>query len=400
MNIFLKTYGCKANQYDSQLLLENLEANGYILSSFGDADIVVVNTCCVTDKAEREARYFVKKAAEKGKNVWVVGCAVKKGTFLEKLVSGVNILSDVPLKKNTITHFYNHTRAFVKIENGCENFCTYCIVPYVRGKVKSRYEEEIISEIRALCSNNYKEIVLTGIDTGAYGKDTGTDIINLLEKLKDIDGLKRVRLSSIEVFYLNEKLCDYLLSYPLFCPHLHIPLQSGSDKILKLMGRRYTFSEYARVIEKIKKKDVEDRFTFTTDIMVGFPYEEDDDFDLSIKAVEEIEFLKVHIFRYSKREGTQSFSIGGEVPDRVKKEREKILEEVARISSRKVKEKFVGRRLDVLIERKRDNCWEGYSSQYLPVKVFDIQGKWLLNEVVYVSATGIDDKNGSVIGSL
>ncbi|MCM8829647.1 MAG: MiaB/RimO family radical SAM methylthiotransferase [Candidatus Omnitrophica bacterium] len=391
MNIFIKTYGCKANQYDSQLLLENLEAEGYRLSSFDDAEIVVVNTCCVTDKAEREARYFVKKATGQGKNVWITGCAIKKGTFLERDSAGVNILSEVPLKKNTITHFYNHSRAFVKIEDGCENFCTYCIVPYVRGKVKSRPEEEIISEIKTLCSNGYKEIVLTGIDVGAYGRDTDTDIINLLERLKDIDGLKRVRLSSIEVFYLDDKLCEYLLSYPLFCPHLHIPLQSGSDKILRLMGRRYRFSEYVNVIEKIKKEDVENRFTFTTDIMVGFPYEDDDDFYLSIKAVEEIGFLKVHIFRYSKREGTSSFSIGGDVSDRVKKEREKILEEVAGVSSKKVKEQFIGRHLDVLIERKREDCWEGYSSQYLPVKVPAIQGKCLLNDIVYVSATGIDD---------
>lgn len=396
MKLFVKTYGCKANQYDSQLLLENFMMNGYELSTFKDADIVVVNTCCVTAKAEKEARCLIRKAVAEGKNVWLTGCAVKRKSFLQNLGVPVKVISDIPFKKNIITSFYNHTRAFVKIEDGCENFCSYCVVPYVRGRVKSRDESEIIEEVKNLCANGYKEIVLTGIDTGAYGRDTGTDIINLLEKLKGIEGLKRVRLSSIELFYLTDKLCDYLISYPLFCPHLHIPLQSGSDKILKLMNRRYTVSEYLSRIEKIKKMDREKRFTFTTDIIVGFPYEEDDDFTLSVKAVEDIGFLKVHIFRYSKREGTAAFSIGGDVSEKVKKEREKIIEKVAQKVSRSVKEQFTGRELDVLVERKKGNYWEGYSSQYLPIKIPDISGRCLFNEVVSVVATDID-RDGTLV---
>lgn len=398
MNLFIKTYGCKANQYDSQLLLENLLQDGYKLTGFKDADMVVVNTCCVTAKAEKEARSFIRKAAEEGKDVWVTGCATKRDGFVERLGNNVKVLSTFPFKKKTIRYFFNHTRAFVKIENGCENFCAYCIVPFVRGKVKSRDEDEIVEEVEALVSNGYKEIVLTGIDTGAYGRDTGRDIIGLMERLKGIDGLERVRLSSIEVFYLTDGLCDYLFSNELFCPHLHIPLQSGSDRILKLMGRRYTFAEYLKRIEYIKKKDREGRFTFTTDMMVGFPYEEDDDFDMSLRAIEEVSFLKVHIFRYSKREGTPAFTMGGQVPEDVKKKREKEMEYVAGMVSERVKGGFTGRVLDVLIERKVDGGWEGYSAQYIPVKILDKGKGCRINEVVSVLIKGIE--NGILIGAM
>ncbi|HPP30678.1 MAG TPA: radical SAM protein, partial [bacterium] len=209
------------------------------------------------------------------------------------------------------------------------------------------------------------------------------------ERLKDVEGLKRIRLSSIEIFYLTDKLCDYLVSNELFCPHLHIPLQSGSDRVLKLMRRRYTFSEYLQRIERIKKRDRYDRFTFTTDIMVGFPYEEDDDFRLSLKAVEEIGFLKVHIFRYSAREGTYAFSIGGNVSEEMKKERERELELIAGKGSIKAKKQFTGKILDVLVERQAENGWEGYSSQYIPVCISDEIERCLINEIISFVAKNI-----------
>lgn len=389
MKLFIKTYGCKANQYDSQLLLENFKEEGYEVSSYNEADIVVVNTCCVTGKAEKEGRIFIRKASGEGKKVWVTGCATKRDSFLRKLGVDVYLISDIPLKKRTISFFCNHTRAFVKIEDGCDNFCTYCVVPYVRGRSRSRPEEEILEEVKNLCENGYKEIVLTGIDTGAYGRDTGTDIINLLEKLKGISGLERIRVSSIELFYLTDKICDYLVSSEIFCPHLHIPLQSGSDRILKMMGRKYKFSEYKERIEWIRERDTENRFTFTTDIMVGFPYEDDNDFSLSVKAVEEIGFLKVHIFRYSRREGTAAFSIGGDVSEGVKKEREKVLKEVADKVSLDIKRQFIDRVLDVLVERKKEGFWQGYSSQYLPVKINAGSG-CLSNQIMRVKIEGVD----------
>lgn len=396
MKLFIKTYGCKANQYDSQLLVENFIDDGYEITGFKDADVIIVNTCCVTAKAEKEARSFIRKSAGEGKEIWVTGCAVKRDGFIEKTGVPVRVLSDIKLKKKTISHFYNHTRAFVKIEEGCENFCSYCVVPYVRGKVRSRNEDEIVEEVKTLCGNGYKEIVLTGIDTGAYGMDTGTDIIKLIERLKDVEGLKRIRLSSIEIFYLSDKLCDYLVSNELFCPHLHIPLQSGSDKVLKLMRRRYTFSEYLKKIEWIKRRDREGRFTFTTDIMVGFPYEEDDDFRLSLKAVEMAGFLKVHIFRYSARKGTAAFSIGGDVPEKVKKERERELESIAGEVSAKVKKQFTGKILDVLVERQAEDGWEGYSAQYIPVRVSDDTERCRVNEIIPVLITELD--SGKLLG--
>ncbi|MGI6595720.1 MAG: MiaB/RimO family radical SAM methylthiotransferase [Candidatus Ratteibacteria bacterium] len=400
MKLFIKTYGCKANQHDSQLLLENFLEEGYKISSFGDADTVVVNTCCVTGKAEKESRSFIRKSAAAGKRVWMTGCAVKREEFCERCGASVSILPDMQLKKKTISSFYNHTRAFVKIENGCENFCAYCIVPYVRGNVKSRSEEEIAEEVETLCDNGYKEIVLTGIDTGAYGKDTGADIIKLLERLKTIKGLERVRISSIELFYLTDALCDYLVSFPLFCPHFHIPLQSGSDKILKLMRRRYTFSDYLSRIEKIKKKGRAENITFTTDIIVGFPYEEDADFSLSAQAVKDIGFLKVHIFRYSKREGTAAYCLGGDIPSSIKKEREKILKEEALKVSMDIKKRFIGQELDVLVEREKEGWWTGYSSHYLPVKISVWSAnECLFNKIVPVKAEGMD-KHGLLHGRI
>jgi len=377
------------NQYESQLLRENLEAQGYQLSKNGEPDVVVVNTCCVTKKAEKEARSFIRKSVAHGKRVLVTGCAVRKDDALKKLFPGIEIYPDKEFLiqselagLKTINRFEGHTRAFVKIEDGCENFCAYCIVPLVRGPVKSRPEEEVISEIRSLCFNGYKEIVLTGIDLGAYGRDTGGGIISLMEQLKSIKGLKRIRLSSIEIFHLTDELTGYLLSNELFCLHFHIPLQSGSDRILKMMGRRYTFSEYLNKIEGIREKDKTGRVTFTTDVMVGFPGETDEDFRLTCRAVEEAGFLRVHIFRYSKREGTAAYLMDGQVPENVKKEREKELEGIVDNTCYNVKQRFASRSMDVLVERETEDGWGGYSSEYVPV-IFT-GGKKLINEIVTV----------------
>jgi len=394
MKITVKTYGCKVNQYESQLIRENLEKKGFALSSEGDADAVVVNTCCVTGKAEKEARSFIRKSLNAGKKVWVTGCGVRKDDRLKEMFPSASFYPDngyfiekelAGLK--TINRFDGHTRAFVKIEDGCENYCSYCIVPLVRGKVRSRPSAEIISEVERLALNGYKEIVLTGIDLGAYGRDAGEGFIPLLEKLNGVKGLRRIRISSIEVFHLTGALVEALLSGGLFCSHFHIPLQSGSDRILKLMGRRYSFSDYMKSVESIRKREGKGRVTFTTDLMVGFPGETDADFRLTCRAVEEAGFMRAHIFRYSKREGTAAFVMENQVLENIKKEREKELESVVGRVSAEVKRNWVGRTLDVLVERKTEFGWEGYSSEYLPVEFTG--GDGLVNEIVPVTAKGI-----------
>ncbi len=393
MKFTVKTYGCKVNQYESQLIRENLEKKGLMLSSGGEADAVVVNTCCVTAKAEKDARSFIRKSLNEGKRVLVTGCAVRKDDGLKEMFPSAVFYPDKEsfIKQelaglNAVSRFDGHTRAFVKIEDGCENFCSYCIVPLVRGRVKSRLSAEIISEVERLSLNGYKEIVLTGIDLGAYGRDTGEGFISLLEKLNKVKGLRRIRMSSLEVFHLTGELAEALLSGGLFCPHFHIPLQSGSDRVLGLMGRRYSFSDYMDRIDAVKKKG-KGRAAFTTDLMVGFPGETDDDFRLTCKAVEKAGFIRAHIFRYSKREGTAACLMENQVDGSVKREREKVLESVVGKVSSEVKRNWVGKTLEVLAERKTVRGWEGYSSEYLPVAFTG--GERLINEIVSVRAEGL-----------
>jgi threonylcarbamoyladenosine tRNA methylthiotransferase MtaB len=399
MKALVKTYGCKVNQYESQLIRENLERQGYILSQNGDADVVVVNTCCVTERAEKKARSFIRKAVANGKRVLVTGCAVRKQkSLVEEFGSSIEVYPDkdalirtvCPSGLTTISRFDNHTRAFIKIEDGCENFCTFCIIPLVRGRVKSRLIRDVVREVRDVASNGYKEVVLTGVDLGAYGSDTGEKMTDLMKDMEVIEGLKRIRLSSIEVFHLTEELLKYLSNSRSFCRHFHIPLQSGSDRILKKMGRRYTFSEYLSRIERIKGSDAAGRVTFTTDVMVGFPGETEEDFNLTCEALKRIRFLRVHIFRYSRREGTAASRMDGQVPEDVKKKREKELEDVVDKMCYNVKEGFIGRPLDVLVERETDNLCEGYSSEYIPVAFTG--GKGLLNKVVTVTGREVVKK--------
>ncbi len=401
MKAAVKTFGCKVNQYESQLIRENLEKKGYTLSQDGKADVVVVNTCCVTGKAEKEARSFIRKAVASGKRVLVTGCAVRKqNSFVDSFSPYVEVYPD----KNdlllsglrTISRFDNHTRAFVKIEDGCENFCTFCIIPLVRGRVRSRPEAEVVDEVRQLAANGYKEVVLTGIDLGAYGRDTGESLLSLMEKMRSIEGLQRLRLSSIEVFHLKDELTQRLLDNEMFCRHLHIPLQSGSDRILKMMGRGYTISEYLKKIENIRKQDRTGRFMFTTDVMVGFPGEDGEDFNLTCKVLEEIGFLRVHIFRYSRREGTAACLLDRQVPEKVKKEREGQLADAVKKMCYNVKKGFAGRSLEVLVEKETEGGWEGYSSEYIPVAFSG--GKDLLNKIVNVTGKEVV-KEGLVIGT-
>ncbi|MCX7917827.1 MAG: MiaB/RimO family radical SAM methylthiotransferase [bacterium] len=358
------TFGCKVNQYESQLIKENVEKN----KNFESEDIYIINSCCVTEKAEKEVIKEIRKLLKKGKKIYLTGCLTKKNGNFQGLKDVIIVNKEFFYKfKNKIEYFNGHTRGFIKIEDGCENFCSYCIIPYIRGKVKSRKEDEIIEEIKCLGKNGYKEIVLTGIDLGAYGKDTGENLINLLERIENIEEIKRVRLSSIEIYYINETFIDSIKKIKKLCPHFHIPLQSGSDRILNLMGRRYKFIDYFEKIKMIRDKI--EKVTFTTDIMVGFPGEKEEDFEKTCIAIEKINFLKVHIFPYSERENTLSINLPDKMDENLKKERVKKIQKISNISSKKVKEKFIGEKLNVLFERKKGSFWEGYSENYIPILV-------------------------------
>ncbi|HOK56048.1 MAG TPA: MiaB/RimO family radical SAM methylthiotransferase [bacterium] len=376
------TFGCKVNQYESQLIKENIEKD----DNFKSENIVILNSCCVTEKVEKEVKKKIKKLLKEGKKIYLTGCLIKKNGKLRELENINFVERDFFLKfKDKIERFDEHTRAFVKIEDGCENFCTYCIVPFVRGKVKSRKEKDIIEEIKKLGENGYKEIVLTGIDLGSYGKDTGEKLLSLLEKIEEIKEIKRIRLSSIEIYYINEFFINSLKKINKFCPHFHIPLQSGSDRILNLMGRRYTFNDYLEKIDMIKENI--DRVTFTTDVIVGFPGEKEEDFEKTCMAIDKIKFLKVHIFPYSERKNTVAINLPDKVEEKTKKERFKKILKISNYSSKKVKENFIGKKLEVLIEEKTGNFLKGYSENYIPVIVNS--DKNLKNEIISVTAEKI-----------
>jgi len=390
MEIEFITFGCKVNQYETELLKENIP---FLYKS--NDDICVINTCCVTSKVEKEIRRIIRKKIKEGKEVYLTGCFVNKDK--DKIIKDfpeVKIFNKFDSFKRTkiISSFGGHTRAFIKIEDGCENKCSYCIIPFVRGKVKTRAEKEILEEVKTLVGNGYKEIVLTGVDLGAYGKDNGKKLSGLIEKISKIDGLKRLRLSSIEIFHINKEFINFLSSVEIFCPHFHIPLQSGSNRILKLMKRRYNYFQYFEKIEYIRRKIK--NVTFTTDIMVGFPDEKDDDFSDSCDAIEEIRFLKVHIFPFSPREGTEAMLLENKVDWKTKKEREKVIFKVAENSRKKVMSDFLNKNLNVLVERKRENFWAGYSDNYIPFLISSRED--LKNEIISVKGEKI--VNGKICG--
>ncbi|MCX7706293.1 MAG: MiaB/RimO family radical SAM methylthiotransferase [bacterium] len=366
------TFGCKANQYDTQVFIELFSRFGYKYSEY-EYDIAFINTCCVTKKAEKEVKKFIKRMIASRKDVWITGCLVEKDN-LSILFPEARIFPRQALYKQAksvdiigISRFQGHTRAFVKIVDGCENFCSYCIVPYVRGKISSRPIVDIITEIKMLVENSYKEIVLTGIDLGAFGKDTGESIGDLIKEINSIAGLHRFRLSSIEVFYITDEILGILGECNKFCPSFHIPLQSGSDRILKLMKRPYSFNDYRARLEKIR--DFFNEVTITTDVMVGFPGETESDFEKTIEAISECRFLKVHVFPFSQHKETQSASLPGKISECIKKERVRKIIHVADIISKEMKKEFIGRRCSVLIEDKLENFWLGYSQHYIPVLI-------------------------------
>jgi threonylcarbamoyladenosine tRNA methylthiotransferase MtaB len=284
-----------------------------------------------------------------------------------------------------IDNFPGRTRAFVKIQDGCENFCSYCIIPFVRGKCRSKEMDKVISEVTSLVSNGYKEVVLTGIHTGNYGVDLDTSFAELLRNLVKIEGLYRLRISSIEVTELNSEVLDVLRNSKIIVDHLHIPLQAGSDEILKRMNRKYDLDYYFKKIEEIRNinKDI----AISTDVIVGFPGEDEELFNKTMETCRKLEFSKIHVFPYSERKGTKAIDMDGVVPVDVRKRRARELLELSRELEIKYMEKFIGKEMEVLIEEVKDNYSLGHTTNYLHVKVNGILPH---NEFVTVKIKEID----------
>ncbi len=396
------TLGCKVNMYDTEAMSELFQKKGYEIVDFNEfSDIYIINTCTVTNFGDKKSRQIIRRAKKINPEAIVVatGCyaqvapdEVKKideinivtgtknrGSIVEiienysdksKTINAVNsIMKETDFENLSVNNLKGHTRAYLKIQDGCNRFCSYCIIPYARGPVRSRRPEDVLSEVKKLAENGYKEIVLTGIHIASYGTDLkNTNIEKILKQVHSIDGIERIRLSSIEPLIVTNSFIETLKSLPKICEHFHLSLQSGCDKTLKQMNRRYTTDEYKLAADKLKKlyPDV----AVTTDIIVGFPGETQEDFNESMNFAEEISFAKIHVFPYSPKTGTKA----AEYPEQISSDEKKLRSNKMISLSNKLNEKFlaahIGKEKDVLFERCiGNNIYEGHTTNYITVHV-------------------------------
>lgn len=404
----MKTYatmilGCKVNDYEAHSFKEAMDKE-YLEVSFKEkADIYVIFTCCVTNTAESKTRKFIRQARRANPDAYIVavGCYAQTGsdnkvfeevdlivgskhkkdlkTLIDKHIKDnlVEDLSDVSFEDMYIDHYKGKTRAFLKIQDGCNQFCSYCIIPYARGKERSMRLEDALMEARRL-ANSSKEIVLTGIHTGRYF-DGRHDLSDLLKELLKIDGLFNIRLSSIEVTEISEEIIEMLAKKGKLAPHLHIPLQSGSDKILKLMDRPYTLKDFKELVFKIREKV--EGISISTDLIVGFPNETEKDFKDTLDFLKELKFSFIHVFPYALKKGTKAASFKDQVSEDVKKQRVKMVMELDRMVAQPYYDSFVGKAVEVLVERSHDGYSFGHSREYVEVK---IKGQYTNNQIVRV----------------
>ena len=398
MKVGFYTLGCKVNAYETEFLINEFKKKNYEIVDFdSQADIYIINTCSVTNTSDQKSRKIIRQAC-KNKNaiVVVMGCYSQMNSDIIKEIEGVSIIIgnkdknrvvdlvesyindkeeyiNIQNIENTtfedmfIDKFENHTRAFVKIQDGCNNFCSFCIIPYARGNVRSKEKEFVIDEVKALVKNGYKEIVLTGIHTGHYGQDLKEyDFSDLLLELEKIDGLERIRISSIEIVELTDKFLNVLKNSKKIVNHIHIPLQSGCDKILKLMNRRYDMNYYINKINEIRK--IRPDMAITTDVIVGFPNETDEDFNITKDNIEKLKFVELHVFPYSKRKGTKAFDMPNQIDGTIKKKRVKELIELSEKLKSEYYNKYINT-IDYVLTETIDNDYViGHLSNYGKVK--------------------------------
>ncbi len=406
--------GCKVNAYESEFVINKLKENGYEIKSFSDVcDVYIINTCTVTNTSDVKSRKMIRSAIKKNKDACVVamGCFIEANQDVEieglDIVIGnkdkskiVEILDEWFQKREQIRRLYSEeknvfedmyitdfpgrTRAFVKIQDGCENFCSYCIIPFVRGKCRSKSSEKVIEEIRTLVSNGYKEVVLTGIHTGNYGADSDIAFAELLRMVCEIKGLERLRISSIEITELGEDVLNVLKNNKVIVDHLHIPLQAGSDEILTRMNRKYDLNFFFKKIEEIKM--IRPEIAISTDVIVGFPGESEDLFLKTLETCKKIGFSKIHVFPYSERKGTKAIEYDGVVSVEERKKRARRLLDLSKELEQSYMSRFLNSNVDVLVEEYKDGYSYGHTSNFLYVKIKD---ECLHNSFVKVKITDI-----------
>lgn len=399
MKFYIYTLGCKVNTYESAVMRDMMLNAGYIEATSDEiADIYIINTCTVTNTADHKSLKLIRQAIRKNPNALVlaVGCLVQNDKEMVMQVDGVDVMIGNIHKSNIVSYVekylkekkqivdvedisqtffekmqlnnFDRTRAFVKIQDGCNNFCSYCIIPYTRGNVRSKDPKDVIEEITKLVRQGHREVVLTGIHTGNYGAEfENYGFADLLEELVLIPGLERLRISSIEITELDDHFTEVLNKYSILVDHMHIPLQSGSDTILKLMNRKYDKTYFINKIEEIRK--IRPEMSVTTDVIVGFPYETEELFMETVDTIQKIRFSKLHVFPYSKRTGTVASTMDEQVPEIIKKERVKTLLTLSKELEHSYMEQYVGKVVTFIPEVYKNGYLIGHTGNFLSVKV-------------------------------
>ena len=397
MKVKAITLGCKVNTYESEYILSSFKDKGFsIVNDNSKADIYIINTCSVTNQSDAKSRKVINRIVRENSDaiVVVMGCFIEANQ--DYTHDGVSIIIGNKDKKRIvdlvleyiedrkakkllypnfdnefedmfITNMSSRTRAFVKIQDGCENFCSYCIIPYTRGKCRSKKKSVVIDEVTSLVNNGYKEVVLTGIHTGHYGEDGNTTFPELLKELVQIPKLERLRISSIEITELNEDFLKVLKNSPIIVDHLHIPLQAGSDTILELMNRKYDTKYFMNKIQEIRK--IRPLISITTDVIVGFPSETDELFRETYDFIKKVGFTKLHVFPYSRRKGTKADLMPNQIDEIIKKDRVNELINLSNSLEKEYLDNFVNKVVEVLIETNDNNISVGHTGNYLKVVI-------------------------------
>lgn len=398
------TLGCKVNQYETEAVLEQFSRAGFLVVPEGScADVYIINTCTVTSLGDRKSRQMIRRAKHENPDavIVVMGCYAQTAAdevaalpevdlvigadsrsqicalteeFLENkerqiVVHDISKLSE--FEDLSITHYENRTRAIMKVQEGCNQFCSYCIIPYARGRIRSRSIESAVREARRLAESGFSEIVLVGIHLASYGKDTeNADLLDLIRSISEIDGIRRIRLGSLEPTLFTEEFAMAAAAIPKLCHHFHLSLQSGCDETLARMNRKYTTAEYKEVLERIRKAMPDS--AIATDIMVGFPQETDEEFEKTCHFAEEIQLADAHIFKYSIRKGTRAAKMDGQISPQVKDARAKQLSSITRRTQQEFLRRFIGTEAEVLFEQyhqKKKGFYEGKTGNYITVCV-------------------------------
>lgn len=405
--VALHNLGCKVNAYETEAMQQMLEAAGYEIVPFEPgADIYVINTCSVTNIADRKSRQMLHKAKKMNPDAIVVaaGCYVQADTKKAEADASIDIIIGNNKKQELISilesyrtghqkttecvdinhtkEYENleidrteeHTRAYLKVQDGCNQFCTYCIIPYARGRIRSKKTEDVVNEVKRLAASGCQEVVLTGIHLSSYGKERPEDqenLLTLIQAVHQVDGIERIRLGSLEPGIITEEFAAAISSLPKVCPHFHLSLQSGCTTTLKRMNRRYTAEEYREKCEILRKYYPAP--ALTTDVITGFPGETEEEFEESRSFVDSIHFYETHIFPYSKREGTKAAGMPDQLTEQVKKERSRILIALGKEHQREYMEQFLGQEKEVLFEEQQtvegQEYWTGHTMEYLKIAV-------------------------------